>query len=441
MKKEYIADCLADYAKSNCVRLHMPGHKGNGKGILSEVYAYDVTELSFSDNLADPSGIIAMAEEDIAKICGAKRSRILTGGSTLGVLSAIYAVKDRGKKLIIQRSSHKSVYNALELFGIQPLILNDCLKDGLITGEFSNDWLFDCADNDIIGALLTSPDYFGRALNLKDIKQRLNKNGKLLLVDGAHGGHFVFDNPSCYAGNFADIWVDGAHKTLQTLTQGAVLNVNDLSLMDGVQKALSIFSTSSPSYLIMASVESGFKNFEEFKNQNLQSFGEAKQILVGAIKDAGYEMLDGDDPLKVAFVCKNGQGNVISENLEKAGIYAELASDGVVLFMLGYSFNKEQALRVEKVLKDNIYSGEQGVFENPSLPIRKTDYISAVKGETELVDLSDAYGRVCAENAGVFPPCYPVITAGEVFDNRVIKALLVKNTFGIQQGKVKVVKE
>ena len=132
---------------------------------------------------------------------------------------------------------------------------------------------------------------------------------------------------------------------------------------------------------------------------------------------------------------------MISENLEKAGIYAELASDGVVLFMLGYSFNKEQALRVEKVLKDNIYSGEQGVFENPSLPIRKTDYISAVKGETELVDLSDAYGRVCAENAGVFPPCYPVITAGEVFDNRVIKALLVKNTFGIQQGKVKVVKE
>ncbi len=442
MKKEYIADCLAEYAKSDSIRLHMPGHKGKGNGILKDIFPCDITELSFSDNFANPSGVIKLAQEDVARICRAKYSRILTGGSTLGVLSAVFAVKERGKKMIIQRSSHKSVYNALELFGIEPLILNEKTKDGLITGEFFNDELFDMADNEVIGALLTSPDYFGRALDLKDIKQRLSKNGKFLLVDGAHGGHFVFDNPSQYAGNFADIWIDGAHKTLQTLTQGAIIHVNDESLIEKLEEGISVFSTSSPNYLIMASVESGVKRFEDIKRENEKQFAKVKNFLVCELKNAGFDILACDDNLKVTVICKNCDGIKLGEFFESKGIFAELVGENQILFMLAYTFNKEDAKRIISAIKEYKDCGEKETGNKVfPLPKRKIEYVTARTLQREEIDLSVAKGRICAENAGVFPPCYPIITAGEIFDDRVIEALFVKNTFGVKNGKVKVIKE
>ena len=439
MKKEYIADCLANYAKSGAVRLHMPGHKGKVEGSLGDAYSRDITELSFSDNLANPSGVIMLAENDIAKICGAKRSHILTGGSTLGVLTAVFAVKNKGKKMIIQRGSHKSVFNALELFGIEPVFLNEKIEKGLFTGEFLNGELFDMADNELIGALLTSPDYFGRALDLKDISKRLKKNNKLLIVDGAHGAHFVFDNPTLYAGNYADIWVDGAHKTLETLTQGAILHVNNEELLEGVNEGLSIFSTSSPSYLIMASVESGVKGYADIKSQNKNNFLIAKQLLVNGALEAGFTILNTDDPLKITLLC-NGFGNELGELLEKQDIYAELVADNAILFMLSPKFSNEEALRVVNALKNANLKGETKYIKMP-LPIRKMGYVEARNCKSESLLLKDALGRICAQNAGLFPPCYPVITAGEVYDSSVIKRLSAKNTFGIEDGFVKVVKE
>lgn len=439
MKKEYIADCLANYAKGGAVRLHMPGHKGKVEGSLSEAYSRDITELSFSDNLANPSGVIMLAEKDIAKICGAKRSHILTGGSTLGVLTAVFAVKNKGKKMIVQRGSHKSVFNALELFGIEPIFLNEKIEKGLFTGEFLNGELFDLADNGLIGALLTSPDYFGRALDLKNISKRLKKNNKLLIVDGAHGAHFVFDNPTLYAGNYADIWVDGAHKTLQTLTQGAVLNVNNEQLLEGVKEGLSIFSTSSPSYLIMSSVENGVKGYADIKKQNESSFSVAKQLLINGALEAGFSILNTDDPLKVTILC-NGFGNELGELLEKQNIFAELVADNAILFMLSLKFSNEEALRVVNALKRASLKGENRDIKMP-LPVRKMGYVEARKSKSESVLLKNALGRICAQNTGLFPPCYPVITAGEVYDSSVIERLSAKNTFGVEGGFVKVVKE
>lgn len=442
MKKERIANCLLNYARSGAVRVHMPGHKGEGEGLLQSVYAYDITELSFSDNLSSPTGVILKAEEDISLICSSNRSRILTGGSTLGVLAMIYAVKNRGKKMLVQRTSHKSVFNALELLGIEPVILNEKTKNGLILPEFENEELFESSDSELIGALLTSPDYFGRALNLKSIKQKLEKNNKLLLVDGAHGGHFVYENKELYAGNYAHIWVDGAHKTYQTLTQGAILNINDLSLLSVVEEGLNIFSTSSPSYLIMASVESGIKNFPLHKRKNARSFNKAKQILQNGIKDCGFDLLPCDDNLKVTLdLCGLANGLRVGRQLEKAGVFAELVSENYILFMLSYSFNEESALKIIQVLKCVKLAKNSKKKTEYLLPTRKLSYKNAKAQESEWVNLKDACGRICALNAGVFPPCYPIITAGEVFDNSVIDALLVKNTFGKENNKVKVIKE
>lgn len=446
MKKEYISGCLKGYAKSDAVRLHMPGHKGKGAGILKKAYALDITELSFSDNLACPSGVIAKAEKDIAKLLGAKRSRILTGGSTLGIFAMVHAVKERGSKLLVQRTAHKSIFNALELLGIEPVILNDNFsQDGIGCSTFENDYLFDLNDSDLIGALLTSPDYFGRALNLKQIKNRLNKNGKLLLIDGAHGGHFAFENRQIYAGSYADIWVDGAHKTFQTLTQGAILNVNNPSLIEGIEEGLSVFSTTSPSYLIMASVESGVKRYCDLKEKNYKEFTLAKQKLTEGIVDLGLSVLPCDDILKLTL-CLNGKadGNKIGELLEENGIYAELACKNHILFMLSFAFSLTDAERIIEALKKAEY--KQAINNNVAFPSlsRAMDYNLARKAKTEEIPLTKASGRICACNAGVFPPCYPVILAGEVFDNNAIELLSAPNTFGVLEKNgektVKVVK-
>ena len=441
-KQLHIAQCLANYAKSDCVRLHMPGHKGKGYSELSGAFAYDITELSFSDNLADASGVIDLAQKDIAEICGAKKSFILTGGSSLGVLSMVYAVKNRGKKMVIARSSHKSIFNALALCGIEPIFLNEVMVNGLPQATFENECLLEKLDNDVIGALITSPNYFGNAFDLKKIANLLHKQGKLLLVDGAHGAHFVFDSPSLYPAKYADLWVDGAHKTLFTLTQGAILHLNDLSLENQVKNALSIFSTSSPSYPIMSTVESGVKTFEEIKKQHITEFLIAKDMVKNCITNKGFFVLTSDDPLKMTIDLKGmARGNEVAKILEQNNIYIELYNDDYLLFMLSYKFDIKSANKLIEALLQIKTNKRERSFLKSYFPTRKIGYINAILADSELIEISSASGRVCAENAGIFPPCYPIILAGEVFDNSVISRLLAENTFGCYGNKVKVVKE
>ena len=444
-KKLHIASCLESYAKSDAIRLHMPGHKGdnfNGVNGIGEFFPYDITELSFSDNLADASGIIELAQNDIANICGAKKSFILTGGSSLGVLSMFYAVKNRGKKMLVARSSHKSVLNALALLGIEPIFLNEQSLNGLPQPVFENQTDLENLDNDVIGALITSPNYFGNAFDLKNIANILHLQGKLLLVDGAHGSHFVFDNPSVYPACFADLWVDGAHKTLYTLTQGAILHLNDLSLENDLKKALSIFSTSSPSYPIMASVESGVKTFCDIKEANLSEFNHAKQIVADALIKKGFGVIKSDDALKMT-VDLNGliKGKEIVDVLENNNIYVELYNDDYLLFMLSYKFNQESAKKIASVILCVSTVKRERTFLKSYYPQRRLSYINAISSESELVEIEKSVGRICAESVGIFPPCYPLILPGEVFDNSVISRLLGENTFGCYGNKVKVVKE
>ena len=425
----------------------MPGHKGYRKGnygFLKSVYPVDITELSFSDNLAAPTGIIKSAEDDIARLCSCNRAHILTGGSTLGVLAMVCAVKNRGKKLIISKSSHKSVYNALKLFNIEPVFLQEDLSCGLPSPNYLNANIVENCDNDVIGALLTSPDYFGRVSDLQYFASNLKKQGKLLLVDGAHGGHFARTFNNGYPAKYADIWVDGAHKTLNTLTQGALLLVNNEELEDEVENALNIFSTSSPNYIIMASVENGVKDLFELSEKRLNAFENNKKIIENSILDRGFSLLKCDDQFKITVdFCAKVNGIKAQEEFEKQNIFVELACDRFMLLMLSPYITKVQALKVAKAFKGLKLQMGSEHFGTLFIELeRKLSYINAINAQSELIDLRECAGRICAENAGIFPPCYPVITAGEVFDNRVIDQLLHnKSTFGVFDKQVKVVKE
>ena len=425
---------------------HMPGHKASGefKGLFKDA-ALDITELSYSDNLLCPDGVIDKAQKDIAKISGAAKSYITTDGSSSGVLTLVYCAAKRGNKLIVFRNSHQSVWNACKLFGIEPLIVQGYERDGVLQPP-------DCEtieklisnDPNIAGVLATSPDYYGNVAPLAKYKEIAKKYNRLLLVDEAHGAHLAFGD-SGYAGLYADIWVDGAHKTLPTLTQGAIVSINNEDLIPVAEEALTLFRTTSPSYPIMASVEYGVKYIA-----NKPKILEDAKAAVEKFKAESTEYTfyqNGDwTKLLIDFKPLGISPDLALKNLEKRGIFAEFADGRYILFYLSSQVNERDLQNLKRNLGAVLLNKKlQGTYrERPEIPESERSYSFqyALKRQSEWVDLENAVGRLCAKNAGFAPPCIPLVVVGEMITGATVKALSqAKSTFGLKNGQICVVKK
>ncbi|MBQ2701936.1 MAG: hypothetical protein IJF64_03005 [Clostridia bacterium] len=392
---------------------HTPGHKRKG---------WDITELSYSDNLSAPSGCIFRAEQDITKILRSTQSFLLTDGSTSGVLSMLYAAKSLGvRSVCFLESSHKSVYNGCSLLGLTPLLLPQKQENNipLPPTVYELNSLLDEAD----ALLLTYPDYYGNVIDLKPIQALCKEKGKLLLIDGAHGSHLHF-NEEIYAGTYADFWVDGVHKNLPTLTQGAVVSTNGYG--EALKKAVDIFRTTSPSYPIMASVEYGIKYPE---NKTLQE----RVLAMQKENDRIYK--NGDWTKLCVLFGKNAFQ--AEKEFQKRGIYPEFCDGNVLLFYL----SPATSLRSFEKLKRNLRSILKKLPYIPNEEIKRTVFEKLSK-KREWIELNSSLGRVCAAPCGLFPPCVPLLVDGEKIGKEKI-ALLKKadNTFGTSNGKICVYKE
>lgn len=384
---------------------HTPGHKQNG---------WDITELSYADNLSSPTGCIAKAQKDIAEILGAERSFILTDGSTSGVFSMLHAFVLAGcTSLAIPTFSHKSVKNGCTLCGITPIFYT---AEELQTPQT----ILQKAD----GLLIVSPDYYGHIPDLQAIQKACQDVGKPLLCDGAHGGHLHADKTR-HAGSVADMWVDGVHKSLPAFTQGAVVSAKTETWAKRLQESVDIFRTTSPSYPIMASVEYAVKYPA---NPRLEE-------RVRARAKHSERWLVQDDWTKL--VIRVGKAAFVWQaDLEKQGIYAEFCDGENVMFYLSPASTLRQwntlCKAIEKTLKK--YSYEE--VERSPAPV----FLDG-NGETELVDLACAVGRVCQKDCGLFPPCTTLIAKGEKITKEKIRVLqAAEHTFGLTDGKITVLK-
>ena len=424
---------------------HMPGHKGRGDFLKKfPVADMDVTELSWSDNLACPEGVIAGAQRDIAEILGAKRSYILTDGSSSGVMSMIFAASKRGNKIIVPRNSHQSVWNACKILGLEPVIVQGATKSGIIQPP-EPDTIARLIVNDvnIAGMIVASPDYYGNIAPLDKYKEILRANKRLLMVDGAHGAHLAFSSGRTdYAGTYADIWVDGAHKTLATLTQGAILNLNNESIISDVEEGLNIFRTTSPSYPVMASVEYGVKLLAN--DQSLvEKAREAAELIKG---DSSIILYNSADWTKVAVDCEpfNISADIAAEELEKRGVYCEFSDGRYLLFYLSPAVTAGDIKLLKKALKSVLSNKNLAGSYRPRcviIPAARTySFQYALKKPSEWVPLEAAVGRMCAQSAGFTPPCIPVCVAGEMITDAAVRSLKSGKTFGLSNGKIKVVK-
>lgn len=442
---------LKKYKRMKPVRFHMPGHKADKKRFpFFKDAAYDITELSFADCLENPDGIIAAAESDIADILGAKKSFILTDGSSSGIFAMLYTVKGRGGKVVIARGAHKSVYNACAVLGIEPYVLKGNVLGGVslppTAAEIEDVFK---KEKDVSAVLVTSPDYYGNISDYPALRRICDRYGKLLLVDGAHGAYLRFDpdDGGLYAGHYADIWVDGAHKTLPTLTQGAVLNVKKEELISAVREGCGIFRTTSPSYPVMASVEYGVKYLAQNGGALLDALKRELSLMKMRFKKRGILFYEESKTLQFA-IDFGGMGispYLAEEQLEKRKIYPEMNDGRYLLFYMSpLTRAKHLALlerAVRRIVKMRALRDTFGAQEEPSYGIKKFSYLTALSFRKESVPVGESAGRICARNAGVTPPCVPVVMAGEMITEKAAEALKnARHTFGVTDGKIEVIK-
>ncbi len=391
----HIYQMLARGAKGKHISFHTPGHKQKG---------FDVTELSYSDNLACPHGCIAQAEQDIAEIVGATKSFLLTDGSTCGVFSMLQAAKTLGaRKIYLLGEAHISFYNACAALSLTPLSVA----------------------NGADAVFCTSPDYYGNLLDLPRVKAE--HADKLLLVDGAHGGHLRFDK-TVYAGAYADFWVDGVHKSLPALTQGAAVHANGARQADALAAAVRLFRTSSPSYPIMASVEYAFKYP---RNERLE-----QRVREFAAQDERVRLRGDWTKLCVLF----GENAFKAEKyFERQGIFPEFCDGNELCFYLSPATKARELVRLRNAIKKAF-----ALF-----PLQETAKVQRDPApllfpntETEWVALAQSENRVCAAKCGLFPPCVPLLKEGEKITREKIRLLeKADNVFGLNDGNIFVFKE
>lgn len=247
---------LENYSASDYYPFHMPGHKRWG-----DLYRYDITEIEGFDNLHDAKGLLFSLQQKAARAYHAEQSFFLVNGSTGGILSAVSAVAKEGKKLLMARNCHKSVYHGVQLNRLQAEYLwPDMIEEFDIQGEI------DAAEvrrhlagrQDICGVVITSPTYDGIISDIRKIAEEVHACHIPLIVDEAHGAHFALSEkaPESAVECGADIVINSLHKTLPAFTQTALLHVQGALIdRERLKSYLRIYQSSSPSYLLMASID------------------------------------------------------------------------------------------------------------------------------------------------------------------------------------------
>ena len=258
MKKLY--DALIEYGKADYVPLHMPGHK-RALMEFENPYSFDITEIDGFDNLHYAEGIIKDAERFAATVCQSDETHFLVNGSSCGILSAIFSATKQGDELIMARNCHKAVYHAAEMRELKThYIYPEMLPEGIL-GGISVEMVEEAIEKypEAKTLILNSPTYDGVISDIKAIVKAAHANGVTVIVDEAHGAHFLkesgFPNSAIRCG--ADVVIQSTHKTLPALTQTALIHINkDYKYRAKVCKYLTMFQTSSPSYVLMASIDS-----------------------------------------------------------------------------------------------------------------------------------------------------------------------------------------
>lgn len=457
-----ILDKLKKYNEENVIPMHMPGHKRNVDmaGFLFDLGAkYDITEIPGFDDLHDPDGILDEAMKRASELWHSRSSVFLVNGSTCGILAGIRALTKYGDRILVARNSHKSVFNAIEICGLDPVFIMPPVEPSLgIYASIPSDEVLDALDRygDIKLVVITSPTYEGVISDVKKICDHAHEKHIPVLVDEAHGAHLgftdYFTGGAVAAG--ADIVVQSLHKTLAGLTQTAIMHINgDLVSENDMMRQLDIFETSSPSYLLMASIDgcvrllssSGEKLFHNWQ-ERLDMFDatvmDLKNLHVlshGKDKYKKYEGIHATDPSKIVISAKGTelQGiELMRLLLDKYNIQLEMASMDHATALTGIGGNKEDLSALALALNEidaqcKVYTKDTSYGLPKTYPKKVKSICESIAGRYRYMDTSDTAGAISAEYIFAYPPGIPIIIPGEQIDCSVISAISAYQDHGI----------
>lgn len=469
---------------------HMPGHKKRMNTIFPDVvtnpFLIDVTEVGDLDEFHHPEGMIKEAQDRAAAVYGAHKSYYLINGSTTGILAAISTVCKQGDSLIVARNCHKSVYNAIRLLRLKPIY---------IMPEWNEKWdMFGSITADTVkkavkkhpeakAVMLVSPTYEGVVSDIEKIAKIAHKAMIPLIVDAAHGAHFEYianvnetlstvnykniPDPAIRLG--ADIVVESLHKTLPAMTQCAILHENS-QLVNGerLEEFLSIYQSSSPSYVFLATMEACIEKmdherdgrfiiYKELLAEYRKQFGQLKYIhliekedfskgdiygydagkLVFSVKKCGLQREDGVIPLT---------GTLLADMLHKEyGQVMEMAGGSYIIAMTSVADSREAFDVLYQAMEsiDHQLTNYEEIADTTLyriLPERNMEIADAMDADKMEVTFMEAAGRVSGDFIYAYPPGIPIVTPGEVISREILKEIRKAmdkglNMKGIRQGE------
>ena len=423
--KTPIFDFVKKYSESDTSRLHMPGHKGRGP---LGCECYDLTEISGADVLYSADGIILESENNLSELYGTEHSFYSTQGSTLAIFAMLSIVterkrSDRRATVLAARNAHASFVKAAALL------------------DFDVEWLYSdgeahlCACNITADALrkalteteslpnavyVTSPDYLGNILDVRALAEVCDGYGLPLLVDNAHGAYLKFLEEDLHPITLgAAMCADSAHKTLPVLTGGAYLHISKKypEYAKGARRALSLFASTSPSYLTLSSLDLCNAYLGDTYREELKRSVAASARIKKAFASFGF-CVEKTEPLKIVINASSVgiSGESLAESLREMGVEAEFCDrDYLVLMMTPSNSQKDE----EKIVSafSELSSGIKKEVKSFNRAPKKHESVmkirEAILSPSEEVSLSDSIGRICSSLTVSCPPAVPIVVSGE----------------------------
>lgn len=440
---------MTAFSSQTPLRLHMPGHKGRGTGLFSEIAAIDFTELPPTGDLYAMTGPIREAEDLCAAFAGARDALFFTCGSTQGIYTLLSQSAGMGGHLILDRSCHKSVYQAMAMLDITPYYIYPASLPGTsLVGPVTPACLMEALARfpEATAIFLTSPSYYGVVTDLAPLAKLCHEKGKYLLVDQAHGAHFPAVGLPSAAEQGADLSVVSAHKTWPALGSSSILYVGKDAPFEKplLKEAAALFGTTSPSYPILASIDYAREALEGSDGVAYQHCAVMTADLREKInRTTPFHALSETDGfpldpcrLTVDTLQAGLPGDTANVLLQKQNIFVEMSDERYLVMIL--------TCRDGPAELDQLYQGLLGLLSHcpPSgtatdipIPPQAQSRLSlrqALFGPKKRMPLSAAAGEISASLICPYPPGVPVLVPGEEITQKHI-AYLEKKRYNIEE--------
>ena len=422
----------AEYADSGISRFHMPGHKGVK---LHGLEPYDLTEIRGADELFEPEGIIARGEQLTARAYGSRRSFWSAEGSSLSIKTSVCIIRQllgRPVRIAAARNCHRAFISACALFDIDPLWLAPSESSELCACPVTAQQVSELLDREPVDAVyITSPDYYGNLADIAGIADVCRSRGVLLICDNAHGAYLRFAGKGLHPLDLgADIVCDSAHKTLPAYTGGAYLHIAKSApegLDELVKPAMALLGSTSPSYLIMGSLDicADLLNGElpEMIRARCERIAEIKALMnKRSIPDLSEE------PMKITLAAEwiGYDGRELADIMRGYKMECEYSDPAAVVLMISPYNSEEDLLRLEKFLTELELHAPlnrsipkiKGVLPERVMSIREAMLSPAVR-----VPVENSDGRVSARGAMSCQPSVAAVMPGERINAEIIKIL------------------